>query len=214
MTPYQRIIQLLDDDVGRADMKAAGIYDRRIQRALGLWHRKEFWQRDIIDQDPIIFGNQTLAVQQINLMAIDRFRKLAYLRDYDPNASYLGSNNQVVYGVAGAEYEEISLPFSTDSFGYDKNYVFYRAGELLQLRSAAAIKAVLLGCYIDPVVEPVANINSWIADLYPNLIAATVKARLFSDIGKMDEAKAAQGEMMEESMTLFANNLYTSTSKG
>lgn len=213
MTPYQRIIQYLDDDVGRADLKAAGIYDRRIQRSLAKYHRKEFWQRDIVDSDPIIFP-QPSQLQQLDLRGLPRFRKLAYLRDYDPSAQSVNSQNQVQYGVAGPHYEEISLPFGTDYFGYDKNMVFYRAGEVINMRSRATIRAVLCGYYVDPLVEPVANINSWIADLYPDLIAADAKSRIFADIGKSGEAKEAQNERAEFELTLFANNLHTSYAKG
>jgi hypothetical protein len=214
MTPYARIISYLDDDIGRGDLKAAGVYDRRIQRSLAKYHRKEFWQRDIVDSDPILFPAPYAAVQQIDLRNLPRFRKLAYMRDYDPNATYVDPTNQVKIGVAGVEYDEISLPFGTDYFGYDKNYVFYRAGEVVNLRSKGPIKAVLIGYYVDPLVEPVANINSWIADLYPDLIAADVKVRIFSDIGKDAEAKGARDERMDFEMNLFANNLYTSYKKG
>lgn len=214
MTPYQRIIQLLDDDVGRADLKQAGVYDRRIQRSLAKYHRKEFWQRDIVDSDPVLFPAPQTALQQLDLRAFPRFRKLAYLRDYDPNAQYIDSTNQVKIGITGAHYAEISLPFGTDYFGYDKDFVFYRAGEVINLRSRGPIKSVLLGYYTDPLVEPVANVNSWIADLYPDLIVADAKARIFADIGKSSEAKEAQIERAELELTLFANNLYTSYAKG
>ncbi|SRR5260221_3489746 len=212
MTPYQRIIQYLDDDVGRDDLKAAGIYDRRIQRSLLKYHRKEFWARDIVE-DIIAYTDTSLSIQEIDLRNLARFRKLAYLRDFDPNAVN-NNTNPPTMGLAGQHFTEISLPFSVDYFGYDKTFVYYRAGEILRLRSDTRMKNSLIGYFIDPLLEPVANVNSWLADLYPDLIAADVKVKIFGDIGKDDEKKDSKDERAESELTLFANNLYVSYQKG
>lgn len=202
---YNRIISYLDDDVNRADLKTAGVYDRRIQRALLKWHRKFMWTRDILEE-PIVFANQNINIQEIDTRRFMRYRFLSYLRDYDPNAINQ-TTSPPTQGVAGEFYSECSPDSMRDYFGYDKDFVMYRAGEILRLRSKFVIKNCMIGYFIDPLLSPVANISSWIAELYPALVAAEAKVKIFADLGKDQEKKDAMQELAEEAETLFANNV-------
>lgn len=205
MTPYERIISYLDDDVKRQDLKDSGVYDRRIQRALLLWHRKFMWSRDSLEE-PVPFVNQSLNIQEIDLRKFTRYRFLRYVRDYDPTAINQ-TTEPPTQGVAGKFYAETAPEAMLDYFVTDKDYVMYRAGEMLRLRSRFAIKNVIVGYFIDPLLNPATAVNSWIAELYPELIAAEVKVRIFGDLGKGDEKKDAQMELADYAATIFANNV-------
>lgn len=205
MTPYERIISYLDDDINRPDLKVAGVYDRRIQRSLLKFHRKEMWNRDILE-NTVVFTDPTQFVQEFDLRKVVRFRHMAYVRQWDPDIINY-TTTPPTQGTSVGDFVECSPDKMTDYFGYDKNFVMYRAGEMLRMRSKFPMKAILVGFFIDPLLEPVANINSWIADLYPNLIATDVCVRIFKDIGKDEESKGAIVERTELEQTLFANNL-------
>jgi len=204
-TPYERIIEFLDDDVKRQDLKDSGVYDRRIQRALLKWHRKFMWSRDSLEE-PVPFTNQNLNIQEIDLRNFTRFRFLRYVRDYDPNAINQ-TTEPPTQGVAGKFYAETAPETMLDYFATDKDYVMYRAGEILRLRSRFVIKNVIVGYFIDPLLNPVINISSWIAELYPDLIAAEVKVKIFGDLGKDSELKTAQMELAECADTLYSHNV-------
>lgn len=204
-TPYERIISFLDDDINRKDLKDSGAYDRRIQRALLKWHRKFMWTRDSLEE-PIPFTNQNLNIQEIDLRNFTRFRFLRYVRDYDPNAINQ-TTEPPTQGVAGQFYAESAPEVMLDYFHTDKDWVMYRAGEMLRLRSRFPIKNVLVAYFIDPLLNPATGINSWIAELYPDLIAAEVKVRIFSDLGKDGELREAKLELADCVDNLFANNV-------
>lgn len=194
------IIQCVVDDTGRPD-KVEEI-KRRIQRAIIKHHYKDFYKKDHID---VIYAFLTTATEQvIDTTLIDRFRAFSYLRKFmtvDVNG------NPIAPTTEGGDLKETAPEIGFDGYGFDKLNVYYRSGTDVKIRSSTPMDQVFLGYYSYPLVEPIANINDWLIDEFPGLIAATVKRRIFKDIGKDEESKSAKEEEDEELLTLQTNNI-------
>jgi hypothetical protein len=231
-TPYERINNFIQDDVKRPDLQS--VIDRRIQRALLKFHRKDNWKKDLIEcryvfptansavvVQEITGGNSLfmnsmqqvgqLYIQQIDKEQLTRVRQFMYIRKwitadenglaiFDPQSGTLGTS-------AGGDLTERSPDRMFDGYGGDLNDVFYESGQFVNIRSSTPLSQVFIGYFSDPVVEPAANIASWIATMYPMLIAAEVAWRVFLSIGKNEEAGGAKQERDEELLNLQGNNI-------
>jgi len=194
------IIQLVIDDTGRGD-KLEEI-KRRIQRAIMKHHFKDFYKKDHID---VIYAFLTIDTEQvIDTTLLDRFRSLSYMRKFQTVDI---NGNPIAPTTEGGDLTETAPEKAFDGYGFDKLNIFYRSGTDIKIRSSTPMDQVFLGYYSFPIIEPIANINDWLVNEYPGLIAATVKRRIFKDIGKDDEAKMAMEEELEELLTLQTNNI-------
>ena len=195
------IIQLVIDDTGRAD-KLEEI-KRRIQRALMHHHLKDYYKKDHIDAI-YVFQTPGQLEQVIDTTLIINFRNPSYIRKFQ---TVDVNGNPIAPTTEQGDLKETAPEKAFDGYGFDKLNVFYRSGTDIKIRSSTPIDQVFMGYYTFPAIEPIANINSWIANEYPTLIAATAKRRIFKDIGKDDEAKSAKEEEDEELATLQTNNI-------
>jgi hypothetical protein len=194
------IIQNVIDDTGRPD-KVEEI-KRRIQRAVMFHHLKDFYKKDHNDNIYVFLTSDTEQVIDTNL--IDRFRQFSYVRKYmtvDQNGNPIQPTTQ------DGEITAIAPELAFDGYGFDKTDVMYRSGTDIKIRSANPITQVFIGYFSFPVIEPIENLDSWIANTYPALIVARAKRRIFKDLGKDDEAKSAREEEEEELQTLQTNEI-------
>jgi hypothetical protein len=83
----------------------------------------------------------------------------------------------------------------------------YRSGDYIKINSSESIQEVLVGWFIDPLLEPIEACDSWILKDYPSLIAAAAKRRIFKDIGKDEESRAAKEEFEDELLRFQTNNI-------
>jgi len=231
-TPYERIYQYVQDDIKRPDL--IDVIGRRVQRALLKFHRIDVWKKDLIEArymfptansavvvQEITGGNSLfmnsmqqvgqLYVQQINKELLTRVRKMMYIRKwvttdqnglttYDPQSGTLGTS-------AGGDLTERSPDRMFDGYGGDLNDVFYESGQFINIRSSTPLSQVFIGYFADPIIEPVANIASWIAVDYPQLIASEVAYRVALSIGKNEEAAGFKDSVSQELASLQANNI-------
>jgi len=194
------IIQAILDDTKRED-KLEEI-KRRIQRAVMKHHFKDFYKKDHVDAIYAFLSSDT--EQIIDTTLIDRFRAVSYIRKFmtvDVNG------NPIAPTTEGGDLTETAPEKAFDGYGFDKLNVFYRSGSDIKLRSSTPLDQVFLGYYTFPLIEPLTSLSSWIAEEYPDLIAATVKQRIFKNSGKDDEAKTARDEETEELLVLQTNNI-------
>jgi hypothetical protein len=232
MSPYEQIVEYIQDDVHAPHL--ADEIDSRIKRAVQRYHRMDTWSRDHVDQvyvfaqantisqQAVVSGSDALYlqsfgsglqryIQQIDTRALARPRKYSYIRKWmtqnpwgtaiiDPDTGQIGTS-------AGGDLTEASPSVLTDGYGYNRNDVYYRSGDYININSSTPLSQVYIGYFSDPVVEPVQNIVDWISFEYPSLIAADVKMRTFAVIGKSDEMKLAQGELQAEIALLQSNNV-------
>lgn len=202
MAIYDEALQYIIDDTGRPEM--AEVMKRRIQRAALAMHRIDFWKRDFLENIHVFTNSQ--AVQIINLNQYPRIRAVAYIRQYNADAASL-QDPTIFDGAVGSFFGEINPQMAMDGYGYDKVLKMYRTQDAIKLVSDAAIQQVLFARFIDPILNPIDSMDSWIVRDYPTLIAAHAKRRIFKDIGKDEEYRSADEEFKEELLLLQANNI-------
>lgn len=239
-TPYEDIYAKIQDDVHRLDLGpvsagGTGEIDRRIQRALLKYHRKDNWKRDLIEQEYVFALEQTAVpttivvgadslfmtqfgqvaqgvfIQQINLDYLTRYRQTAYIRKWQTVTRYGTSITDPATGqqgtLANGDFTERSPDRMFDGYGYDINDVMYLSGNNINLRSSTPMSKAYIGYFSDPVITPVTDIASWIALGYQELLAAEVAAMIFKRSGKDEEAKAQAGVLAVEIGLLESANV-------
>lgn len=145
-------------------------------------HHSDFYYKDLVEA-PIEF-TETKALQSfVPSEVLPRFRKTKYIRFWQGG----------VDGRPGPFLDHIQIENSLDSYNYMKENVFYMAGIQLQIRCCPAVQRVLFGCYLHPVVAPVANYESWIAREYPYAIIYEAARTVFRSIGYSEQANEFSG---------------------
>lgn len=194
--------QYIQDDVDRPEME--DIIKRRIQRALMALHRIDFWKRDFIEQ--IYAFQYTQAVQILKGDLLPRLRAFGYIRKYNADLAAIPDPN-IFDGAVGDFFKEINPQTALDGYGTSRENTFYRAQNDIKILSSEAISYVLIGWFRDPLIEPLGASDSWVLTGYPSLVAAHAKRRIFKDIGKDEESRAAKEEYDEELAIFLANNI-------
>lgn len=110
------------------------------------------------------------------------FRKIKYIRRWNYDAS------SPTAGMAGPFFTPIEIGQSKDAYGYDKQDVFYLAGQVQQIRSSIEFQYALAGAYLYPNVTE-DSYASWIADEFPFAIIYDAARRVSSGIGFREDAQ-------------------------
>lgn len=207
MAIFDEAEQYIIDDTGRPDMaevdaNGSSVIRRRIQRAVVAMHRIDFWKKDFIEQKHIFQNNQ--AIQLLNTDQYPRLRAIGYLRKF--NSAIAAIPDPSFFGAGGQMFKEINPQNVFDGYGYDQRNTFYRSGNEIKINSSESFQELLVGWFIDPLIQPIEAANSWILQDYPGLIAAQAKRRIFKDIGKDEESRAAEQEYQDELLKLQINN--------
>lgn len=240
------IYLLIQDSVRRPDRQA--VIWRKIHEAILAAHRIDQWKQDLVEQiyqfdiannaaanqviQPGIngqfmnwFGNplQSTNVQQINLLAFPRFRKVNYLRKfanttnwgaaiYDPTNGQIGT-------VQGGDLTERNPDSLYDGYGFDVQNTYYRSGDVININSSTPLNSVYFGWFRDPIVNlgcndaaAFANCESWVADKYPSLISTMVITQMYGILGKpSDEIKMAVANYTTQFNTITGNETRAGT---
>lgn len=174
--------------------------DERIQSAVRAAtlkvHHRDFFYKDLYEQS-VEFG---VEYQIQNFQPTDifpNFRKAKYIR------LWVGD----VDGYAGKFLTPIHIENSVDAYNLDKVDVFYMAGQLLQIRTAAPIKRVLFGAYLHPTITPASAYCSWIANEYPFAIIYEAARSVFKSIGKDNESAEMNRLALEEAQILLISGV-------
>lgn len=142
-------------------------------------HQRDYYHMDLTEV-PIDFLQQAFFFQFDTSTYFPNFRKLNYLRKYDPN----GINNltQLPTGQAGDFFDILSDPnFILDSYKLEKPDIAYVAGSTINIRSGTQIQHLLAGYYRNPILDPTV-FDSWIAAQVPYAITMKAAAMLLSGI--------------------------------
>jgi hypothetical protein len=206
-TPYETINSYIGDDLKRPDKQAE--INRRIQRAITKFHRKDFFKKDLVVA-PYLFTEKK-NIQVMDLSKLVRCRALLFVRrwsDIDENGSTIQDPTTLRIGtLQNGDFEEITSDKFMDGYGFDKQDVLYRAGNAVYLNSSIPFEKAMIGYFSDPLIEPVTEVASWIPTEYPNLIAAEVTYRMKKILGQEEEARDAKEDRDEEWNTLLTNNI-------
>lgn len=93
-----------------------------------------------------------------------------------------------------------------DSYGINKEDVYYIAGTNIQMRSRTQEQFYVIGCYVHPNVTP-EKYNSWVADEHPMAIVYEAVAIIFKTIGFDEQVKVYRDMVNEEIKLLLMSNL-------
>lgn len=141
-------------------------------------HHSDFFYKDIFET-AVIFDDVANLQSFTPSEILPNFRKAKYIRFW--HESNTGA-------MPGAFLRNIQIEDSLDGYNTLKENVFYMAGKQLQIRACPGVKHVLFGAYMHPVVTPVADYNSWIAEEYPYAIIYDAARTVFQSIGFAEQA--------------------------
>lgn len=189
-TTLDRIVALVQDEIKRPD-KAAEV-NRRIQNVTLNYHRLDLFARDLQEVVHIfmVVGTPTAAnIQQIDRKEYPLLRRIRYIRGWNPVQWNSNSITNAVGSFEGNDFEQATPGVGTmDGYGYDRDKIWYLAGNQINMRSVVAFDRVALGYYADPLVNPVEQLDSWIANEYSSMVALKVASQLYISLGKVEEA--------------------------
>lgn len=145
-------------------------------------HRSEKYRRDIQESlIPCGKPSNGSAIYQLDIPTyFPNYRQFAYLRPYD---SVTQSASSIVLGPDSF----IAPDAIMDPYNEQRVNVAYTAGNNVNIILEAAYDSFLCGYYKNPIVNPDANYESWIARDFPTLIVMDAAMRIFNDI-EMPEA--------------------------
>ena len=148
-------------------------------------HSIDFFSKDIYET--LLTAESKDYIHSIDYISkIPNFRALKYLRKYDQSSKSVGTFLDVI------EPEAV-----LDSYGVDKADVCYVAGRVLEIRSSTEIDALIMGCYVFPIVTK-GNYSSWIAELYPYAIIMEAARLVFATVGEGESAQAYRSLVAEQ----------------
>jgi len=152
-------------------------------------HNSGFYPRDVSESG--LKFNDPGFIQNFDPKNIwPLFRKIKYIRRWNYDAA------DPNYGKVGPFFKPIEIGQSVDAYGYDKQDVFYLAGQLQQIRSSLEFQYALAGAYLYPNVTE-SNYASWIADEFPFAIIYDAARRVSSGIGFREDAQDFQAQTQE-----------------
>lgn len=179
-----------------------------IQEATLSLHAMENFWRDQVDQQ-VVF--QAVAnYQQIPLINLPRFRTFRYIRKFDP------TGNDPLTGITGggvpSDYFDPCPPDKIlDKYAVTKDNIYYLSGggqlanAVCQLRSTVGFQYLLVGWMGFPKVEPLAQFQSWIAELYPYAIITSAAMKLKKYVVDPDQVKLLATDEQRHIANLLTN---------
>lgn len=181
-----------------------------IQEATLALHGVENWWRDQVDQQVVFQASANY--QTIPLANLPRFRTFKYIRKYDPIAAD-PLNSNLYTGSAGSFFEPCPPDKILDKYAITKDNIYYLSGggsnanAVAQLRSTVAFQYLMIGWMGFPVVEPLAQYQSWIAELYPYAIITQAALKMKKYVTDADAAKLLEGDAERHMSVLLVNGV-------
>lgn len=146
-------------------------------------HQSDFYPKDIYETG-ITWADPDY-IQSIDYRTlIPRWRAFKYLRKYADDA-------------AGAFITLLTPEQTLDRYSINREDICYLAGESLEIRSSTADEFMILGCYINPILEE-NSYSSWIALDHPYAIVYEAARSIFKQVGWDEQAAAIRQEVAEQ----------------
>lgn len=182
---------------GREDYLASGVIQREIQRATLDAHSLECFPKDLVVSTFSLPTAQSQISVDLPTNCPRSRGKFALVRAYD-----------VAGGTPGvvATKEELDTVIASD--GTTKLNVYYIAGSTLNVKFASAVSGLLIAYYASPVVTPILNYSSWIAEELPNLIIFGAALRVARIARDAELIASARDEVLEYRRQLLVNELF------
>lgn len=152
-------------------------------------HRCDFFRKDLVEQliTPGLGNPQSNYSLDLSSFFL-RWRAFAYIRPYN-------SVTQSVSNIMIGPNQFIAPDSILDPYNVEWANVAYVAGNNVNIKLEAAYDSFLTGHYVNPVLLPEGNYNSWIAAEQPAVIVLDASMRVLSAIG-YDSAAAQLKELL------------------
>lgn len=181
-----------------------------IQQATLQLHRQDFYSKDIYESGisfPTLDFYQTINYRQL----VPNWRALKYLRKWQTAQSVsewpIWDFPLTPLPAPGNEIKIIEIEKVLDAYKLERYDVAYLAGEVIQIKSATKEQYYLLGCYVNPIVTPDVNYNSWIALDHPYAIVYKAASIVAGIIGNDSLQKYFDIQSQIEAAEITINNL-------
>jgi hypothetical protein len=171
-------------------------------------HSLEFFNRDI--QSALLVFDSAAYIQTIDTTVLPRFRKMSYIRKWDPTYYNLETNPATasilppINSAAGVLNTNLALAFMTivavddvmDQYNDEKPDVAYQVGDTFMMKSSTKFQQANIGWYSYPNTD-LANIgsgcpaySSWIANEFPYAIIYHAAGSVLQKTGENESAAA------------------------
>lgn len=178
-----------------AEAGAGGILEKMIQAATLRMHQSDFYARDL-EEDVIDLGATASSFSFANT-TFARYRKLHYLRKTDA----------LVNNTAGALLSHLDIKNLFNAYGREKNDVWYEAGANIVVRSSTDLRYLMAGWYQTPVITPIANYASWIAELVPYAIVFDACSLVFQLLEQQEKSRKFDALVQEQLLQVKMHGL-------
>lgn len=153
-------------------------------------HAFDDWYKDI-QEAFVTFDNPLSYIQALETRSLPYLRKFAYIRKTNPNINPVENYGQLLPNLSNwppHQYdfvERVDIGDILDTYGYEKNDIWYQAGSQINIKSSTPLQYATIGWYKFPNVDATGvNFSSWIAIEYPYAIIYRAAGTVFSKIGQ------------------------------
>lgn len=181
---YAEILAAVVALTGREDDPAST--ETMIQAATLRMHQSDFYERDL-SEALVNLGAASFAASFDVTTTFARYRKVKYLRKYDLPTT--------TKGKLLTRLDPTSL---FDAYGLEKTDVWYEAGNNAVFRSSTTLQYLYCGWYSSPIISPVANYASWIADTVPHAVIFDACSLIFQQYGQQDQSRKFDALVQEQ----------------
>lgn len=165
-------------------------------------HHTDFYYKDICEA---VLNLQTASyVNSFETSLLANYRAMAFIRKWYPEGIDLQTGQAT--GRAAAKLTPVDFNSVMDSYGRDKNDVYYIAGRSVNMKLADALATFLVAWYKHPVVSS-ASFSSWIAEEHPYAIVYDAAATVFKGIGYDEQATRFGGLVAEQVAMIKLSNI-------
>jgi hypothetical protein len=163
----------------------AGETDTCLAAATLRVHQADYFERDLAEQ-AVNLGTSAFAFSFDAQATLTRYRNIKYLRAYDNTT-----------GVKGKLLTKIDPENVLDSYGKEKNDVYYIAGNNLVCKSSASLSYLYAGWYQLPIIDP-NTYSSWIALTVPHAIIFDAASLVFQMINQQEQSRKFDALVAEQ----------------
>jgi hypothetical protein len=153
-------------------------------------HTCEDFYKDITEA-VVVFDQPTQYLQTLDTGDLPYYRNMAYIRKTNPIATQVEQTNgllpnQYIYPPNQFNFlTRIDIGDALDMYGYEKQDVWYQAGNQVNIKSSTALQYTTVGYYKYPNLDATGvEYNSWIATEMPYAIIYRASGIIFAKIGE------------------------------
>lgn len=105
------------------------------------------------------------------------------------------------------EYTKANILELTDSDNFDRYNIWWQVGTTLKIRAISPVSSITVSYFRRWTVNPIASLDSWIAQDYPDLIGATAALIVLGTTGEKEIIDRIERLAAVEVVRLLADNL-------